>query len=348
MKTSIGRVLYQRRMKLEGTPWTVRYNPARGRYVYINQETGERRWRMPNVYKYQQDEEDFFVDDDIDYSNGSESQWEKPIDKKSEMKEEQFPAVSTSQAHSPSKTNLQPASLPSNLEIFMDDNGRIYFQYDNSKIRMPGYPGFSDLNAEQHKEILEVVLKKFALPDDWEIRWDYGKGQIYFVDHNSKTTTWYHPSKTTQSYKNGYSASGTLHPESFCFRNSSMVQTTFSSVSSEEYSYNAMHDEEGNLFGHKKREKNGKWTFQSSRDNTTKTDLIAIMENNYEFCFEDKGKMKIYNAKTGEATEIPVSNVKKSGAKNEESLFSWYWKLMKGKEYIDSWQTRKKNKGKNK
>mmetsp|Transcript_24285 Transcript_24285/g.34071 ORF Transcript_24285/g.34071 Transcript_24285/m.34071 type:complete len:107 (+) Transcript_24285:156-476(+) len=43
------------------------------------------------------------------------------------------------------------------------------------------------------KPMTEEQLRQTPLPTGWEMRIDQSSGKVYFVDHNTQTTTWFDP-----------------------------------------------------------------------------------------------------------------------------------------------------------
>jgi hypothetical protein len=122
-KLKIAQVLAAKRRILDGTSWTVRFNMAKGRFVYINEETGERRNRMPNVYEYRQENNEeiqsdllpgwkrYLDPDSGDYyyhdPKTGKTQWEKPQKVNHDSQINETPKNSTENVGTATKTSSE-------------------------------------------------------------------------------------------------------------------------------------------------------------------------------------------------------------------------------------------------
>lgn len=72
-----------------------------------------------------------------------------------------------------------------------------------------GFGGFGGNNGVQASPVVHPVQTSGdALPAGWEQRTD-SRGRAYYVDHNTRTTTWQRPTPETQAQQNHYEATRT-------------------------------------------------------------------------------------------------------------------------------------------
>jgi uncharacterized protein YbdZ (MbtH family) len=102
----------------------------------------------------------------------------------------------------PSSASLRPIApvtgpLPAGWELRTNPQGCEYFIDHNTK--RTSYIDPRRLTAENLQAVNHAMEEGGPLPAGWEVLPSITSGKVYFVDHNTKTTTWDDPRRSTQA-----------------------------------------------------------------------------------------------------------------------------------------------------
>eukprot|EP00731_Ephydatia_muelleri_P035974 Em0186g5a len=88
----------------------------------------------------------------------------------------------------------QDPDLPPGWEMRKTNDGRVYYRDNNTRTTTWTKPPSPRDQVQRSASNASIVQQDLDLPPGWEVR-KTTDGRFYYIDHNTKTTTWDHPLK---------------------------------------------------------------------------------------------------------------------------------------------------------
>ncbi|KAL5481302.1 hypothetical protein EMCRGX_G021435 [Ephydatia muelleri] len=88
----------------------------------------------------------------------------------------------------------QDPDLPPGWEMRRANDGRVYYRDNNTRTTTWTKPPSPRDQVQRSASNASIVQQDLDLPPGWEVR-KTTDGRFYYIDHNTKTTTWDHPLK---------------------------------------------------------------------------------------------------------------------------------------------------------